>query len=352
MFVFLSFSQTLATVVAGCEAAWSFFGGVFKVVVPDNMKPVVAKADAVNPQLSVGWLDYSQHAGFHTDTARVRSPKDKPKVERVVQYVRGNFFAGENFLSMEQAQAAATKWCTEVAGMRMHGTIAARPLDVFRETELVAMQDVQPAYDVPILRAVKVHRDFHIEIGKALYSVPGEFIGHTLDARADSQLVKLFHRGQLVKTHPREKPGGRHTDPADLPAERVGYAMRDLDKLVATCAGHGTNIGIYAERLLDDPLPWTRMRAVYRLLGLVRRHGPHPVDAACGTALDLDVVAVGKIDAMLTKALENTPPVLPAAAGHPAGRFSRQPDEFQAGRATLTLVPPIRSAADPAKGNN
>jgi transposase len=73
MFVWLTYSQTLAAVIAGCEAAWRFFGGVFKVLVPDNMKAVVTNADAVNPQLSVGWLDYSQHVGFGTDPARVRS---------------------------------------------------------------------------------------------------------------------------------------------------------------------------------------------------------------------------------------------------------------------------------------
>ena len=178
----------------------------------------------------------------------------------------------------------------------------------------------------------------HIEIGKALYSVPGDYIGAQLDARADSQLVKLFHRGQLVKTHPRQPARGRRTDPADLPEERVGYAMRDLDRLRATATRHGENIGIYTHRLLDDPLPWTRMRAVYRLLGLVRRYGPGPVDTACGTALDLDVVSVSKIAAMLTKALENSTPVLPAAAGHPAGKFAHDPGEFRSPRTTLTLV--------------
>src|ERR1700712_259940 len=61
MFVFLSYSQTLAAVIAGCEAAWAFFGGVFKVLIPDNLKPVVTDADAVNPRLSTGWLDYAQH---------------------------------------------------------------------------------------------------------------------------------------------------------------------------------------------------------------------------------------------------------------------------------------------------
>jgi hypothetical protein len=292
----------------------------------------------VNPRFSLGWLDYSQHAGFVTDPARVRSPQDKPKVERVVQYVRGNFFAGETFDTLSSAQAVATQWCTKTAGMRIHGTINARPLEVFNDIEADALLPAPPAYDVPILRSVKVHRDFHIEIGKALYSVPGDYIGAQLDARADSQLVKLFHRGQLIKTHPRQPPGGRRTDPADLPAERVGYAMRDLDRLRATAAGHGGNIGIYTHRLLDDPLPWTRMRAVYRLLALVRRYGPGPVDTACGTALDLDVVSVSKIASMLAKALENAAPVLPAAAGHPAGRFARDTGEFRP-PTRLTLVP-------------
>jgi transposase len=58
------------------------------------MKPVVINADPVNPTFSDGRLDYAQARGFGTDPARVRSPKDKPRVERSVQYVRGNFFAG------------------------------------------------------------------------------------------------------------------------------------------------------------------------------------------------------------------------------------------------------------------
>jgi len=340
MFVHLSYGQTLADVIAGCEAAWSYFGGVFKVLIPDNLKPVVNDADPVNPRFSVGWLDYSQHAGFVTDPARVRSPQDKPRVERIVQYVRGNFFDGENFASLEAAQEAARRWCTEKAGMRMHGTIAARPLEVFNEHEASVLLPVPPAYDVPLFRSVKVHRDHHIEIGKALYSMPSAYIGAQVDARADSQLVKLFHRGQLVKTHPRQRPGGRHTDPNDLPAERVGYAMRDLERLQATAERQGHHIGIYVFRLLDDPLPWTRMRAVYRLLGLVRRYDAATVDAACRTALELDVVSVSKIAAMLAKALESASPDLPAAAGHPAGRFARDPSEFTpAARRRLHVVP-------------
>jgi hypothetical protein len=80
LFVWLTFSQTLAAVIEGCEAAWRFFGGVFGVLVPDNASAIVADADAVNPRFTVGWLDYTQHCGFATDAARVRSPKDKPQV--------------------------------------------------------------------------------------------------------------------------------------------------------------------------------------------------------------------------------------------------------------------------------
>jgi transposase len=231
MFVHLSYRQTLADVIAGCEAAWMFFGGVFKVLIPDNLKPVVTDPDPVNPRLSVGWLDYAQHAGFATDTARIKSPQDKPRVERIVQYVRGNFFAGETFTTLAQAQQAAERWCAQTAGMRIHGTTAARPAEAFAELERDVLLPVPAAYDVPILREVKVHRDFHVEIGKALYSVPGRFIGATLHARADRELVKLFHRGQLVKVHPRQPPGGRWTDPNDLPTEKTGYAVRDLDRL-------------------------------------------------------------------------------------------------------------------------
>ncbi|WP_222722284.1 IS21 family transposase [Actinomadura alba] len=340
MFVWLTFSQTLACVIAGCEAAWRFFGGVFKVVIPDNMSAIVADADAVNPRFTVGWLDYAQHAGFATDTTRIRHPKDKPRVERMVQYVRGNFFAGEKFADLADAQARVEAWCRDIAGQRVHGTIQAHPAEVFLAAEAAALLALPGPYDVPVFTKVKVHRDFHIEVGKALYSAPAEFLGQQVDARADSSLVKLFHRGKLIKVHPRQAPGGRWTDPSDLPAEKSGYAMRDVESLVRNAFRHGDNVGIYAERVLDDKLPWTKMRQVYRLLGLVRRYGPEPVDAACSRALELDVVSVTKIASMLEKATENTAPLPPPRPAAAAGaRFARDPGEFAVrGGTQLTLV--------------
>src|SRR5215468_12560880 len=170
--------------------------------------------------------------------------RGKPKVERAVQYVRGNFFAGEHFAGLADAQARAEAWCREVAGMRVHGTIAARPAEVFAAREAAALLAL-PAerYDVPVFARVKVHRDFHVEVGRALYSAPKEYLGCHLDARADSALVKLFCRGQLVKVHPGQQPGRRSTDPADLPDGTAVYALRDVDHLRRLATGHGPAIG-------------------------------------------------------------------------------------------------------------
>jgi len=172
--------------------------------------------------------------------------------------VRGNFFAGEEFVDLAGAQARAERWCRETAGTRIHGSTQARPAEMFAQREASALLALPEAYDVPIFTRVKVHRDFHIEIGKALYSAPKHYIGQHLDVRADSVLVKLFHRGQLVKVHPRQQVGGRITDPEDLPEHKTGYALRDLDRLVASAARHGPEVGTYAQRLLEDELPGPR----------------------------------------------------------------------------------------------
>lgn len=204
MFVWLTFAQTPEAIISGCEAAWRFFGGVFRVLIPDNMKPVVAHADAVNPQFTVGWLEYAQARGFVTDPTRVASPQDKPRVERVVQYVRGNFFAGEQFVDLADAQARAELWCADKAGLRIHGTTCAQPAVVFAEHEAAALLPAPDrVYQVPIYVVVKVHRDYHAQVDRALYSVPEHLLGQRIQARADDELVKLFYRGQLVKTHPR-----------------------------------------------------------------------------------------------------------------------------------------------------
>jgi transposase len=328
-FVWLTHHQTTEAVIEGFEAAWAFFSGVFHTVIPDNMSAIVDDADALEPRLNQAFVEYAQARGFMVDPARVRHPKDKPKVERNVPFVRRSMFAGETFVDLAHAQAHAVEWCTIRAGLRVHGTTQARPAETFADEEQSRLlpAPTEP-YDLPHYATAKVHRDHHIEVARALYSVPGRLIGQRVEVRADRSLVRIFHRGALVKVHPRQAPGRRSTDPADLPAHKSVYAMRDLARLQAMAAGHGTAIGVYASLLLDVPLPWTRMRSVYALLGLVKKWGAERVEAACASALDHEVVNVGLIGRMLERGTEGVA-VQPALPGTViAARFARDPGHF------------------------
>ena len=94
-------------------------------------------------------------------------------------------------------------------------------------------------------------------------------------------------------------------------------------------AGHGEAIGVYATALLDIPLPWTKMRQVYALLGLVKKWGPERVEAACRRALEAEAVNVGLIGRMLergTEAQRRSSRRCPATVI--PGRFARDPAHF------------------------
>ena len=276
-------------------------------------------------------MEYAQDRGFLIDAARVRHPKDKPRVERQVPFVRGRFFKGEAFVDLADAQRRAEEWCATGAGLRIHGTTRRRPAEEFVTGEQgLLLPAPQAPYDVPVFSTPKVHRDHHVEVARAIYSVPGNLIGTTLTARADRATVKLYAKGQLVKVHPRQAPGGRKTDPEDLPSERSVYALRDIDHLIAIARSHGEAIGIYVERVLDNPLPWTKTRQAYRLLGLVKKWGPERVERACTRALEAEAVNVNLIVRMIERATEAEQTEHLPAPTPIESRFARDKSEFQA----------------------
>ncbi len=338
-FVWLTFRQTTEAVIAGFEAAWKFFGGVFAVVIPDNMATIVEHADATEPRFNEAFIEYAQARGFMVDPARVRRPQDKPRVERTVPFVRNSFFAGETFVDLADAQRRADEWCRTRAGLRIHGTTQCRPSELFAVEEAPRLGPEPTAvYDLPIYARPKVHRDHHIEVAKALYSIPGNLIGSRVDVRADRNLVRVFHRGALVKVHVRQAPGGRITDAADLPPEKTTYALRDIAHLCRMAADAGPSVGTYAAVLADHPLPWTKMRQIYALLGLVKRWGAERVNAACARALEVEVVNVALIGRMLERATEIAPADMPTPTAVQAGRFSRDAAHFATTSTQLTLV--------------
>ncbi len=337
-FVWPTFLQSTEEVIRGFEAAWGFLGGVFPVVIPDNMRSVVIVAENTAPRFNDVFLEYAQARGFLIDPARVRTPTDKPRVERVVNYVQKNFFAGESFVDLADCRARAETWCATTAGLRIHGTTQCRPAESFavEEGPLLLPAPGTP-FDTPVWSDPKLHRDCHVQVAKALYSASYTLVGQTLRARRDSTSVKLYLRGGLVKVHPRVGPGQRSTDPADFPPGKGIYATRDVESLTRLAAAHGPSVAAYARAILDTPLPWTKMRRVYRLVGLGDKWGSARLDRACRRALDAEAVDVNIIARMLERAREDKEPdAVPSAPGGGVvvqGRFQRDASEFSSTKA-------------------
>jgi hypothetical protein len=157
-------------------------------------------------------------------------------------------------------------------------------------------------------------------------------LGERVRARRDATTVKIYARGELVKVHPRVAPGKRSSDPADFPEGTGVYATRDVESLVRLAARQGPFVETFARALLEHPLPWTKMRQVYRLVGLAKKWGPTRLDEACRRALEAESSDVNLVARMLERARESsdderfTPIVT-------TNRFARDPGEFVARRA-------------------
>ena len=316
-FVWPMLQHKLPDVISGLEAAWAFFGGMPKYLVIDNFPAAVVGTDPLNPILTRGFLEYAQHRGFIPDPARKGHPQDKPKVERKVPYARERFYKGADFDDFTHVRAAAPRWCLEVAGMRIHGTTRKQPLVVFQDEErhtLIPWDGVP--YEIANWRPHIVHRDFHIKCLDALYSVPSHLCrpGQKVEVRVDSKLVRIYHRGQLIKTHPRQPVGGRSTDVADYPPKIAPYTTRDPDHLKRQAAKLGPAVGQFAERLFEGDHPWSKLRQGHKLLRLGDRYTAQRLDAACQRALDVDLINVHRVRASWCRLWKRKPrPKLPFA---------------------------------------
>ena len=332
MFVWPTFLQTTEAVCEGLDAAWQFFGAMARVLVPDNMSSIVARADPLAPTIVPAFLDYAQAREIYVDAARVRSPQDKGRVENQIAYVRESCFDGESFASLADAQRHAERWSREVAGARTHGTTRQVPREAFERDERPHMLAAPTApFDVPVWSEARVHPDHHIQVARALYSVSTRYVGQRVRVRADRTTVRVFLASELIKTHPRVAAGKRSTDLADYPTGQGDFALRSVDALLAQSRKRGDHIGQYAARLLGGPLPWTRMRQAYALVRLCDTYGDGRVEALCQSALAFEVVDVTRLGRMLKAAL---PPGTPEARGGKvvpltAPRFARSAEHFR-----------------------
>ena len=326
-FVYPIFRETTGTALEACEAAWEFYGGVFRVLIPDSTKAIVAQPDPTDPKIVEGFLEYAQARGFVIDTARVRHPRDKARVERTVPTVREDCFGGECLQTLEDALTRSRHWCLEEYGMKRHGRTQRLPREHFESEEKAALLPA-PAepYDVPLWVDCTPGLDQLAVVAYAFYSLPLAFRRRKLRARADRQLVRFYQHGKLVKTHPRKAPGQKSIDSADYPPESYACSQRDTAYFVRQAREHGEHVGRFAAALVDkEQRPWIRMRLLFKLLGLARKYGGGRLDASCKTALDASMLDVGRLADLVRLDTRLEPP---PARVIPLARYLRSPSQY------------------------
>ena len=326
----VSLRQDLGALLDGLELAWTFFGGVVRRLVLDNLTPAVTKADRYTPTLSKVFLEYAQYRGFVADPTVPIHPTGKPKVERGIPYAREDFFRGEACRDLAERQSRALTWCRELAGTRLHGTTRQGPRVVFETGEQATLLPLAPApFDRPTWSQATVHPDPHVQFRRALYSVPTRYVGQRVEVRGDSRLVRIYQHGSLLKTHPTQAPGGRSTDYADYPAALTPYALRAPDRCIQQGTALGPAVGRFLTVLLGGVFPWARLRQAQALLRLAARFGAARVNAACARALAFDLVDVRRVPRILQAALEHDPaPATRGAVVPLPARFARPPASF------------------------
>jgi len=335
-YVYISHSQKLKDLIGGIEEAWEFFGGVVRRLIIDNMKAAVVKADRYEPIFQRTFLEYSRYRGFIIDATDKGSPKHKPTVERQIPYVRENFFKGEDFKDRDHAQREAIKWALMTAGLRIHGTTRKRPRIVFEGQEKEALLPLSgdrfdvPQWDPPH----KVHPDHLIRVNHAGYSVPTTYIGKLVDVRVDSKLVRIYHKGQLIKTHSVKRPGERSIDFGDYPKEKSPYAMRNCDYYIGKAREIGKCSGRFAEKLLSGDFPWSKLRQAQKLIRLAEKYGGGRVESACRRAIAFSLFNIYRVESIIKEAISSLPlsdeeSVAGKSAQALPGRFRREAEYFQ-----------------------
>ena len=278
--------QSSESFIQCLENAFRHFGGVPERLVTDNLKAVVAKADWYDPEIHPKLQSFAAHYGTVFLPTKPYTPRHKGKVENSVKYVKGNALKGRKFTSLAEENEFLLDWETRVADTRIHGTTRRQVSRLFEEHEREALLPL-PRNRFPFFHEGRrtVHRDGHIEVDKAYYSAPPEYLGRRVWVRWDGRLVRLFNdRWEPLGLHAKQEPGRFRTADEHIPREKVSAVERGTDALLRQLAIIGPSTRQWSEAMTQA----RGVEAVRVLVGLKALAGKHATEAlenACETAL-------------------------------------------------------------------
>lgn len=194
--------------------AFDFFGGWPREILYDNMKQVRLTPTELHPW----FVDFAAHYGFAIKTHRVRRPRTKGKVERMVTYVKDNFLNGRSFADLSDLNTQGCHWLTHTANTRLHSTTRQRPVDLWKQEQLSALDSVA-RYQLWELVSRKAGFDGFVRFQRSRYSVPPEFAGQTVEIGRQEQKIVIRSRDLILAEHkPAQKAGETVADPTHVAA--------------------------------------------------------------------------------------------------------------------------------------
>jgi len=265
--------QTTEEFIRCLENAFWHFGGAPRTLVLDNLRAAVSKADWFDPELNPKVQSFCAHYGIVALPARPYMPRHKGKVERGIAYVKDNGLKGHVFASLEAQNAHLREWERRVADTRIHGTTRKQVQQVFEQAEKAALQQL-PMERFPFFHEGQrsVHRDGHVEVDKAYYSVPPEYLGRQVWARWDGRTVRLFNgRMEQIALHVRKEVGKFSTQDVHITSRKISGVEQGAVKLLDRVRLIGPQAGRWSEAMLQCR-GIEGVRVLMGLLSLSNRH--------------------------------------------------------------------------------
>lgn len=185
------------------RSAFEHLGGWPREILYDNMKQVKLGPNEWNPL----FLDFANHYGFTPKTHRIRRPRTKGKVERMVFYVKDNFLNGRSFSGLDDLNAQAMHWLDNTANVRVHATTGRKPADLLVQEGLTPVHTVK-AYKVYPTRTADVGAEGFVRIGGSRYSVPPSYVGQAVTVTLREQRVIVRSGDLIIAEHDQaDRPG-------------------------------------------------------------------------------------------------------------------------------------------------
>lgn len=304
-------SQKLPHWIGSHVRAFEFFGGVPQLVIPDNLKSGVVRADRYEPTLNRSYQEMLAHYSTAALPARPRKPKDKAKVEVAVQIVERWILARlrhQSFFSLGDLNRTIRRLLEDL-NARPFKKQAGTRRSQFEALDLPALGPLPAApYQFAEWRKARVHVDYHVEVDGHYYSVPHSLVSREVDVRLAALTVECFLNHQRVASHVRAEEGrkGHTTVPDHMPSHHRAQSEWSPERFLNWAADIGPQTEQFVRGLLESRRhPELSYRSCLGLLSLARHYTPARLEAACHRALLLGAQRQRSVRTILERGLDS-----------------------------------------------